>query len=169
VTRAPPSPAYQPTDAELRMLGTVLFQSIRDAWQRGHDRVWFRGYCVEAVRVDGAAGGHPLLMLTLRIAGAPGVPDRAFIAVAPYPIPSAGCDIRLQPVRNSLPCCTESPVGCVSPIDVRNASPETGHVSCKPASRKAWRFCQCFLSVTQSGSSLPALGVVSLFPCVPCP
>ena len=111
------------------MLGAILFQSIRDAWQRGQDRVRFRDYCVEAVRVDQADAGHPLLRLTLWIAGAPGLLDRTFIAVAPYPIPGAGCDIRLQPVRHLSPRRAESPVGCVSPFDVRNASPETGHIS----------------------------------------
>ena len=109
------------------MLGAILFQSIRDAWHRGRDRATFRGYCVEAMRIDAAGDGHPLLMLTLRIAGAPGVLQRVFIAVASYPIPGAGFDISLQPVRNLSPRWTESPVGCVSPFDVRNASPETGH------------------------------------------
>jgi hypothetical protein len=133
VTREPTSQAYQPSNAELRMLGAMLFQSIRDAWYRGRDRVRFRGYSVEAIRLDGVGIKHPTLMLTLRIAGTPDVLDRAFIAVAPYPIPGAGCDICLQPVRNLSPLhtlfCTDSPVGCVSPIDVRNASPETGHIS----------------------------------------
>ena len=122
-----PSLACQPSDVELRMLSAILIQSVRDAWQRGEDLVRFRGYRIEARRVDGAGAGHPLLMLTLRIAGAPGVLDRTCIEVAPTPIPGAGCDIRLQPVRNVAQWWTESPVGCVSPIDVRNASPETGH------------------------------------------
>lgn len=133
MTRDSTSPGYQPSDAELRMLGAMLFQSIRDAWHRGRDRVRFRGYSVEAIRLDGVGIKHPMLMLTLRIAGTSDVLDRAFIAVAPYPIPGAGCDIRLQLVRNLSPLqtllFTDSPVGCVSPIDVRNASPETGHIS----------------------------------------
>ena len=108
MTRESASLAYQPGNAELRMLGAILFQSIRDARHDGRDRVTFRGYCVEAVRVeavrvDGAGAGHPLLRLTLRIAGAPGVLERLFIAVAPYPIPGAGFDISLQRVRNVSP------------------------------------------------------------------
>ena len=128
-------PAYQPSTAELRMLGAILFQSIRDAWELGMDRTRFRGYCIEARRIDGVDGGHPQLVLTLRVAGVAGVVgvsavlDRLFIAVAPYPIPGTGCDIRLKCVRNLSPRRTESPVGCVSPIDARNASPETGHFS----------------------------------------
>ncbi len=131
----PTSPAYQPSTAELRMLGAILFQSIRNVWELGMDRTWFRGYCIEARRIDAADGGHPQLVLTLRVAGAPGVVggsavlDRLFIAVAPYPIPGTRCDIRLQCVRHLSPRRTESPVGCVSPIDARNASPETGHFS----------------------------------------
>ena len=132
---APTTPAYQPSTAELRMLGAILFQSIRDAWEMGVDRTRFRGYSIEAWRIDAADGGHPQLVLTLRVAGAAGVVggsavlDRLFIAVAPYPIPGTGCDIRLKCVRHLSPRRTESPVGCVSPIDARNASPETGHFS----------------------------------------
>ena len=129
MTRAAMSPAYQPSDAELRMLGAIMFQSIRDAWTLGLDRTRFRGYCIEARRIDFADGRHPQLMLTLRITGVSAVLDRMFIAVAPYPIPGTGFDIRLKCVRNSSPRRTESPVGCVSPIDARNASPETGHIS----------------------------------------
>ena len=131
----PTTPANQPSTAEQPILGAILFQSIRDAWELGVDRTWFRGYCIEARRIDAADGGHPQLVLTLRVAGAAGVVgvsavlDRVFIAVAPYPIPGTGCDIRLNCVRTSVPRRTESPVGCVSPIDARNASPETGHFS----------------------------------------
>ena len=131
----PTTPAYQPSNTELRMLGAIMFQSIRDACQHGEDRVWFRGYSFEARRIDAADGGHPQLVLTLRVAGVAGVVggsavlDRLFIAAAPYPIPGRGCDIRLKCVRNFVLRRTESPVGCVSPIDARNASPETGHFS----------------------------------------
>lgn len=129
MTSAPTSPAYQPSDFELRTLGAILFQSIRDAWQCGQDRVWFRDYCIEARRIDVANGGHSLLMLTLRIAGVAGMLDRRFIAVAPYPIPGAGFDIELIRVRAVAQRRLKSHVGCVSPIDVRNASPETGQIS----------------------------------------
>ena len=129
MTAAPASSAYQPSDAELKMLGAILFQSIRNAWELGMDRIRFRGYRIEARRIDAPAVGHPQLMLTLRVTGAAGVLDRMFIAVAPYPIPGAGCDIRLERVRNLSPRRTESPVGCVSPIDACYASPETGRFS----------------------------------------
>ena len=123
------SPTYQPSIAELRMLGAILFQSIRDAWELGMDRTWFRGYCIEARRIDAFDGGQPQLLLTLRITGVSAVLDRMFMAVAPFPIPGTGCDIRLKCVSTSVRRRTESPVGCVSPIDARNASPETGHFS----------------------------------------
>ena len=132
MTRTPPPLSYQPSNAELRMLGAILFQSIRDAWRCGKDRTTFRGYCIEARRIDAACGDHPRLMLTLRVtgvAGAAGVLDRLFIAVAPYPIAGAGFDIRLQCVRTCVSRRAESPVGCVSPFDARHASPETGLVS----------------------------------------
>ncbi len=111
------------------MLGALLLQSVRDARLRGADRVRFRGYCIECRRIDGAAGVHPRMVLTLQVAGDIEVLDRLFIAVAPYPISGTRCDIRLEPVRQLPLLPTESPVGCVSPSDVRNASPETGHFS----------------------------------------
>lgn len=129
MTAAPTSPAYQPSDSELRMLGALLFQCIRDAWRCGEDRVRFLGYCIEARRIDAFDGGQPQLLLTLRITGVSAVLDRMFMAVAPFPIPGTGCDIRLKCVRTAVRRRTESPVGCVSPIDARNASPETGHFS----------------------------------------
>ena len=133
MTAAPVPPAFQPTyqpaSFELRMLGAIMFQCIRDAWRLGQDRVRFLGYCIEARRVDCDGATRPHLVLTLRVAGVPGVLDRMFIAVAPYPIPGTGCDIRMQVVRHRPLRRTESPVGCVSPIDARNASPETGQIS----------------------------------------
>ena len=129
MSAVPASPAYQPSDPELKMLGAILFQCIGDACKLGMDRVRFRGYRIEARRIDGADGDHPQLMLTLRVTGAAGVLDRMFIAVAPYLIPGTRCDIRLKSVRPLSPRRTESPVGCVSPIDARYVSPETGHVS----------------------------------------
>jgi hypothetical protein len=149
------------------MLGALLLQSVRDAWLRGADSVRFRGYCIDCRRIDGDDGGHPRMVLTLRVAGGIGMLDRLFIAVAPYPISGTRCDIRLQPVCHLPLRRTESPVGCVSPFDVRNASPETGHFSCKPASRKAWRLCQCFNPVGEfpprTGGGLPIF-----YPCVSC-
>ena len=116
------------------MLGAIMFQCIRDAWRLGQDRVRFLGYCIEAKRIearriDGGGATEPHLVLTLRLAGVPGVLDRMFIAVAPYPIPGTRCDIRMQVVRHRPLRRTDSPVGCVSPIDARNASPETGQIS----------------------------------------
>jgi hypothetical protein len=128
---APPAfqPAYQPASFELRMLGAIMFQCIRDAWRLGQDRVRFRGYCIEARRIDSDGATSPHLVLTLRVAGAPGVIDRMLIAVAPRLSSGTRCDIRMQVVRHRPLRRAESPVGCVSPIDARNASPETGQIS----------------------------------------
>lgn len=122
-------PGAQPSDLELRNLGALLLQSVRDAWYCGHDRVRFRNYTIEARRVDGADGAPPRLLLTLRVAGSMGVPDRLFAAVAQFPSPGTRCHIRLKPACESPVLLAESPVGCVSPIDARNASPETGQFS----------------------------------------
>ena len=125
----PAWPSAQPSDVELRTLGALLLQSVRDAWYSGHDRVRFRTYCIEARRVDAADGSHPRLLLTLRASGMPGAPDRLFAAVARFPAPGTPCNIHLECVRQGAARRTESPVGCVSPIDARNASPEAGHFS----------------------------------------
>ena len=168
MTARPTSLAYQPSNAELRMLGAILFQSIRDAWQRGVDRTRFRGYCIEARRIDAAGAGRPQLMLTLRVTGASLALDRLFIAVAPYPIPGAGFDIRLERVRNLSPRRTESPVGCVSPTDARYASPETGN---SPENRRAARLGDlCQLLQPSRGVPSPHWGwSLHFYPCVPCP
>jgi hypothetical protein len=128
VTSALPSVGYQPSGPELRMLAAVARQSICDAWQRGEDRSVFHGYCIETKRIKTrhigtADDGHPLLVLTLRAAGAAGVLDRLFIAVASHPSPGSAWHISFDGVRAFPPCRTKSLVGCVSPSDARHASP----------------------------------------------
>jgi len=118
------------------MLGAVVRQSVWDAWQCGEDRTAFGGYCIETRRIDAASDGQPLLLLALRALGAAEMPDRLFIAVALNRSLSSPLDISFDWVRAWEPPRTESPVGCVSPIDVRNASPETGH---SPENRRAAR------------------------------
>lgn len=105
-------PATQPDDAELKMLGALLFQCIRQAWLTGVEQARFRGYCVEARRIDCADGAHPRLVLTLWVlAAVPQMQDRLFLAVAPYPVPGAGCDIRLERVPLVVPYRSAFPVG----------------------------------------------------------
>jgi hypothetical protein len=106
VTSVQPAFGYQPSGTELRMLAAVARQSICDAWQRGEDRIAFHGYCIETKRIKTrhigmADDGHPLFLLTLRAAGAAGVLDRLFIAVAPHPIPGSAWRISFEGARFS--------------------------------------------------------------------
>ena len=109
------------------MLGAVVRQSICDACKCGKDRTAHQGYCIETRRIDGTSVSHPLFLLTLGCRDAE--LDRLFIAVALKRTPSSSSDISFDWVRAWESPRTESRVGCVSPFDVRNASPETGQIS----------------------------------------
>ena len=111
------------------MLGAVVRQSICDACQCGEDRTAFQGYFVETRSIDSASEGHPMLLLTIRTGASTKILERLFVAVALNRIPSSPLDISFDWVRAWESPRTESPVGCVSPFDVRNTSPETGQIS----------------------------------------
>ncbi len=120
---------YQPSAAELRMLSAVAQQAIVDAWRCGMERAWFRGYRIEARRLDGADGRSQFLVLTLGSVGGAGVLDRVFIEVAPRPNSGSACDLCFSRASAAASWRTESLAGCVSPVDARYASPETGQIS----------------------------------------
>jgi hypothetical protein len=129
VTRGNASPDCQLGGPELRMLRAVMRRSTRDAWQRKEDGAAFRAYGIETRRMEAASVGVALVMRTLRAPGDTKVLYRLLIAVALQPVPGSLFDIGSTGVRFSASRQGESPVGCVSPIDARNASPETGQIS----------------------------------------
>ena len=123
-----PLQEYQPSAAELRMLSAVAQQAIVDAWRCGMERAWFRGYRIEARRLDGADGRSHFLVLTLGSVGGARVLDRVLIEVAPHPNSGSACDLCFARA-SAASWRTESLAGCVSPVDARYASPETGQIS----------------------------------------
>ncbi len=129
MTRFPCVLAYQPSTPELRMIGAMVQQSICDALQHGEDRASFRGYRIEARRIDAVDGGNPFVTLTLSAEGGTGALDRLFMAVASRPKSGSACGICFSGAPAIASRCTESLVGCVSPFDARYASPESGQIS----------------------------------------
>ena len=120
---------YQPSVAELRMLSVVAQQAIVDAWRCGMERAWFRGYRIEVRRLDGGHGRSQLLVLTLDSVDTAGALDRVLIEVAPCSNSVSACGISFSRASADSARRTESLVGCVSPIDARQASPESGQIS----------------------------------------
>ena len=124
-----PNHGYQPSDAELRMLSVVTQQAIVDAWRCGMERAWFRGYRIEARRLDRGDGRSHFLMLTLGTAGTAGVLDRLLIEVAPSANSGSASALCFSQASAAAARRTGSLVGCVSPFDARYASPESGQIS----------------------------------------
>ncbi len=120
---------YQPSVAELRMLSVVAQQAIVDAWRCGMERAWFRGYRIEVRRLDGGHGRSQLLVLTLDSVDTAGALDRVLIEVAPCSNSVSACGISFSRASADSARRTESLVGCVSPFDARQASPESGQIS----------------------------------------
>ncbi len=120
---------YQPSVAELRMLSVVAQQAIVDAWRCGMERAWFRGYRIEVRRLDGGHGRSQLLVLTLDSVDTAGALDRVLIEVAPRSNSVSACGISFSRASADSARRTESLVGCVSPFDARQASPESGQIS----------------------------------------
>ena len=120
---------YQPSVAELRMLSVVAQQAIVDAWRCGRERAWFRGYRIEVRRLDGGHGRSQLLVLTLDSVDTAGALDRVLIEVAPRSNSVSACGISFSRASADSARRTESLVGCVSPFDARQASPESGQIS----------------------------------------
>ncbi len=120
---------YQPSAAELRMLSVVAQQAIVEAWRCGKERARFRGYRVEARRLDGVHGRSQFLVLTLGTVDTAGVLDRVLIEVAPRSNSGSACGISFWRASAATARRTKSLVGCVSPCDARYASPESGQIS----------------------------------------
>jgi hypothetical protein len=166
VTGTPASVGYQPSRPELRMLGAVARQSICDAWLRGADRTVFHGYSIETRRIGRAGDGCPLLVLTLRATGVGDVLDRLFIAVASHPIP--GQHSTSASIGRALQRRAEPSLSLAVSARLMRVTHRPNPVR-SPENREPQGSEMLSVASTQSGSPIPALGVVSPFPCVPCP
>ena len=157
---------YQPSVAELRMLSVVAQQAIVDAWRCGMERAWFRGYRIEVRRLDGGHGRSQLLVLTLDSVDTAGALDRVLIEVAPRSNSVSACGIsfsRASAVRPAVPSLSLAVSARLMRVKHRPNPVRS------PENREPQGSEMLSVASTQSGSPIPALGVVSPFPCVPCP
>jgi hypothetical protein len=111
------------------MLRLLVHDALAAALLHGFDRVSFHGYCIEARCLSTSGADVASVELVLTIDGSAELLDRVRIAVAFRSDPASAC--RIAP-SHALPVAArqaESLAGCVSPVDARYASPETGQIS----------------------------------------
>ena len=111
------------------MLRVLAHDALADALLHGTERLVFHGYRVVARRLTAAGADRAFIELTLAGRGGAELLDRVRIEVAFRSDPGSAC--RIDPLH-ALPVAArqaESLAGCVSPVDARYASPETGQIS----------------------------------------
>jgi len=129
VTNAPCSRAPHPSAAEWAFLRVLVREALAVAALSGAAQLSFRGYRIDAKRLRAAGADGALVEITLAV-DAGGAPlDRVRIAVASRPDPRSACRVDFLHAPSMAACTTESLAGCVSPVDARYASPETGQIS----------------------------------------
>ena len=111
------------------MLCLLAHDALAAALLHGFDRVSFRGYCIEARRLSAAGADVASLELVLTIHGGAELLDRVRIAVAFRSDEGSACRIDPSHAPAIAARRAESLAGCVSPVDARYASPETGQIS----------------------------------------
>ncbi len=118
-----------PSAPECRMLRVLAHDALSAAMLHGFERVSFHGYCVEARCLSASGADVASVELVLTIHGGAELLDRVRIAVAFRSNPGSAC--RIDPLHALRVAArqTESLAGCVSPVDARYASPETGQIS----------------------------------------
>lgn len=111
------------------MLRVLAREVLADATLHGAAQLSFRGYRVAATRLCTAGTDGAFVEITLA-GNRGGEPlDRVRIAVASRSDPRSACRVDFLHVPLMTACTTESLAGCVSPVDARYASPETGQIS----------------------------------------
>ena len=118
-----------PSAPECRMLRVLAHDALSAALLHGFERISFHGYCIEARRFSAAGAERASVDLTLTADGGAELLDRVRIAVACRSDPRSACRVDFLHVPSMAACTTESLAGCVSPVDARYASPETGQIS----------------------------------------
>ena len=111
------------------MLCVLVQEVLVAAMLRGFERVSFHGYCIEATRLSTAGADIAFVALTLTAGCGAELPDRVRIAVAFPSDTGSACRIDYSHAPTVAACQAESLAGCVSPVDARYASPETGQIS----------------------------------------
>ena len=111
------------------MLCVLAREALAVATLHGAAQLSFRGYRVAATRLCAAGADGAFVEITLA-GNCGGEPlDRVRIAVASRSDPRSACRVDFLHVPSMAACMTESLAGCVSPVDARYASPETGQIS----------------------------------------
>lgn len=111
------------------MLGVLAREALAVAALSGAAQLSFRGYRVDARRLCAARADGPLVEITLAVSGSGEPLDRVRIAVASRSDVGSACRIDYSHAPTVAACQAESLAGCVSPVDARYASPETGQIS----------------------------------------
>jgi hypothetical protein len=111
------------------MLRLLAQDALADAALHGVEQLSFHGYRVAARRLVAACAERVTIELTF--AGGSGAEplDRIRIAVAFRSDPRSACRIDHSHASATAARRAESLAGCVSPVDARYASPETGQIS----------------------------------------
>ena len=111
------------------MLCVLAREALAVATLHGAAQLSFRGYRVAARRLCATGANEALIEITLagRCGGDP--LDRVRIAVASRSDAGSAWRIDSLHAPTTAVCATESLAGCVSPVDARYASPETGQIS----------------------------------------
>lgn len=111
------------------MLRVLAREALADATLHGVAQLSFRGYRVAATRLCAAGADGAFVEITLA-GNCGGEPlDRVRIAVAFRSDVGSACRIDHSHAPAIAACQAESLAGCVSPVDARYASPETGQIS----------------------------------------
>lgn len=122
-------PASHPDSHECQMLRALFDEVLMTAALHGFERVSFHGYRIEGRCLYAAGARHACVMLTLTAEEGCALLDAVRIAVA---LPSRARSACVIPHPRAPALATlgaESLAGCVSPVDARYASPETGQIS----------------------------------------
>ena len=111
------------------MLRVLVHDALAAALLHGFERISFHGYCIEARRLSAAGAERASVDLALTVDGGAELLDRVRIAVAFRSDPGSACRIDHLHAPAIAARRAESLAGCVSPVDARYASPETGQIS----------------------------------------
>ncbi|MCO5108798.1 MAG: hypothetical protein M9907_17195 [Burkholderiaceae bacterium] len=111
------------------MLRALARELLADAVVQGAACASFHGYGIAARRLSAAGAVSTFVELTLAGGSGAELLDRVRIAVAFRSDPGSACRIDHSRVPAIAARRAESLAGCVSPVDARYASPETGQIS----------------------------------------
>ncbi|WKZ13660.1 MAG: hypothetical protein QY320_06795 [Gammaproteobacteria bacterium] len=111
------------------MLRVLACEVLAFATLHGAAQLSFRGYRVAARRLCATGANEALVKITLACSCGGEPLDRVRIAVAFRSDAGSAWRIDSLHAPKTAVCTTESLAGCVSPVDARYASPETGQIS----------------------------------------